>query len=73
MEHDKILHLGAGIATFFVASLFTTPENALYAAIAVGFAKEVYDYTSGTGTPEFLDFAVTAAGGGLGFNVHWAF
>ena len=36
------------------------------AAVLTGAGKEIYDYLCGCGTPEFLDFVATSAGGAVG-------
>lgn len=78
MPVDKREHMmGGAIAALFgmmvciIASvevisrfdLSTVSIGGLWAAIIVGLLKEFYDWASGKGTPEIMDFAATAGGG----------
>jgi hypothetical protein len=58
---DKLIHLLGG---YFIASLFPG-DVGLLVAILTGIGKEVYDYKTKTGTPEWRDAACTIAGGVL--------
>ena len=64
---DKKLHLLAGLALSLVAGLLFCPLIGLAAAAVIGAFKEiVWDWLLEKGTPEFLDFVATVAGGVLG-------
>ena len=64
---DKQLHIGGGAGLYGVQKvvlpnkLNKTPIERCALATAVGAAKEVYDST-GRGSVEFADFAVTVGG-----------
>ena len=67
MPKDKKLHLLAGLALSILAGLFVYPMFGLLIAAAVGALKEIiWDRLLKKGTPEFLDFVATVAGGVLG-------
>ena len=67
MLKDKKLHLLAGLALSLLAGLLFYPLVGLAAAAVVGALKEiVWDWLLKRGTPEFLDFVTTVAGGVLG-------
>ena len=67
MPKDKKLHLLAGLALSILAGLFVYPLIGLATAAVVGALKEIiWDWLLKKGTPEFLDFVATVAGGVLG-------
>ena len=67
MPKDKKLHLLAGLALSILAGLFVYPLVGLATAAVIGALKEiVWDWLLKKGTPEFLDFVATVAGGVLG-------
>lgn len=67
---DKQLHLLAGLALSLLAGLLLCPIGGLMAAVIVGFGKEVvWDWLLRRGTPEFLDFVATVAGGLVGYTL----
>lgn len=67
MPKDKKLHLLAGLALSILAGLSFCPLIGLATAAVVGALKEIiWDWLLKKGTPEFLDFVVTVAGGVLG-------
>jgi hypothetical protein len=67
MPKDKKLHLLAGLALSILAGLFVYPLIGLATVAVVGALKEViWDWLLKKGTPEFLDFVATVAGGVLG-------
>ena len=66
-QKDKKLHILAGLALSLVAGLLFCPLIGLAAAAVIGAFKEiVWDWLLEKGTPEFLDFVATVAGGVLG-------
>jgi len=65
---DKQLHFIAGLAIALVAGSLVAPLAGLIAAVIVGAAKEIRDMM-GYGTPEWLDFLYTVAGGLLGYSL----
>lgn len=68
MPKDKRMHLLAGLALSLTAGLLCTPFWGLTAAVVVGAGKEVmWDWLLKKGTPEFLDFVATVAGGLVGY------
>lgn len=67
MTHDKVLHFIGGFFLGFPGSAIS-PLAGIILAIAVGAGKEIYDYY-GHGTPEWLDFVATVAGGLVGMTL----
>ena len=72
---DKVGHLILGAVTYGGCRVVGyKPETCLYAAMAVGVAKELYDYAHPKQhSTEFMDFAATSTGGLLMFTVEKAF
>ena len=67
MPKDKKLHILAGLALSILAGLSFCPLIGLATAAVVGALKEIiWDWLLKKGTPEFLDFVATVAGGVLG-------
>lgn len=70
MPQDKQKHLLAGLALSLLVGLLLTPVWGLVIAIVVGALKElVWDKWCKKGTPEWLDFWATVAGGFVGYVV----
>ena len=68
MPRDKKLHLLAGLALAIIAGLLFCPRIGLAAAAVIGALKEiVWDWLLKKGTPEFMDFVATVAGGAIGY------
>ena len=64
---DKQKHFLAGLALSLLAGLLFCPIVGLATAAVVGALKEIiWDWLLKKGTPEFLDFVATVAGGVLG-------
>ena len=64
MKHkDKYYHFFAGIIIYILSSLFFNSFVSMSFVIVAGAAKEAYDYYSGKGNPEWLDFIATVVGG----------
>jgi hypothetical protein len=64
---DKQKHFLAGLALSILAGLSFCPLIGLATAAVVGALKEIiWDWLLKKGTPEFLDFVATVAGGVLG-------
>ena len=66
IPHDKALHFIAGVLLFAVGHFISIPVG-LFLAFAYAAGKEIYDLASGKGTPEWMDFVYTAAGGIVGY------
>ncbi|MDI9470783.1 MAG: hypothetical protein QM296_11365 [Bacillota bacterium] len=72
IPQDKVGHflIGAGIS--LVVGGLVDPDTGLIAATVAGVAKEVvWDKLLARGTPEFMDALATAAGGVLGYLLHF--
>ena len=68
MPKDKKLHLLAGLALSLLAGLLFCPIVGLATAAVIGALKEIiWDWLLKKGTPEFLDFVATVAGGVVGY------
>jgi hypothetical protein len=68
ISKDKQLHLLAGLALAIIAGLLFCPLVGLVTAAVVGALKEIiWDWLSKKGTPEFMDFVATVAGGTIGY------
>ena len=68
MPRDKKLHLLSGLALSILAGLLFCPLIGLLTAAMAGALKEiVWDWWLKKGTPEFLDFVATVAGGTIGY------
>ena len=66
-KQDKLKHLLAGIGISLVFGVQFSPLIGLITAAIVGALKEIiWDWLLKKGTPEFLDFVATVAGGVLG-------
>lgn len=57
---DKVKHFLGGMVIGLIALVDFFIGLGIVMGIAAG--KEIYDYVSGKGTPEFLDFVATVAG-----------
>jgi len=70
---DKWKHLLVGLVLSLLAGLLFCPIVGLATAAVVGTLKEIiWDWLLKKGTPEFLDFVATVAGGALGAVIHAA-
>lgn len=64
--NDKVKHIIAGILISITLSYFGIGFG-LLASFIIGALKEIiWDWLMKKGTPEFLDFAATGAGGFVG-------
>lgn len=64
MKHaDKYYHFFAGIVIYILFYIFLNSWLSIVPVIIIGAGKEAYDYYSGKGNPEWLDFFATVAGG----------
>jgi len=69
-KQDKLKHLLAGISISLVFGVQFTPFIGLIIAVILGALKEIiWDRLLKRGTPEFLDFLVTALGGAIAYMV----
>jgi len=59
---DKQYHFIAGTIIYTISSLFMPTLWAIIPVIAIGTAKEIYDYISKKGTPELNDLLYTIYG-----------
>jgi len=59
---DKQYHLIAGFCIYLIAALYMSATLSMITVIAVGTAKEVYDYVSMEGTPDINDLLYTIYG-----------
>ena len=67
MPQDKKKHVYAGLALSLLMGILLCPLVGLATAAVVGALKEIiWDWLLKKGTPEFLDFVATVAGGALG-------
>jgi len=70
MPKDKQKHLLAGLALAIIAGLLFCPLIGLATAAVVGALKEIiWDWWWKRGTPEWLDFVATVAGGVIGYKL----
>ncbi len=68
VQKDKIKHLLAGLALSILTGLLFCPLIGLATAAVVGALKEtIWDWLLKRGTPEFMDFVATVAGGVIGY------
>ena len=70
-KQDKLKHLLAGIGISLVFGVqFPPPLIGLITTAIVGALKEIiWDWLLKKGTPEFLDFVATVAGGVIGYTL----
>jgi hypothetical protein len=59
---DKQYHLIAGFCIYIIAQLFMPAIPAMIPVITIATLKEIYDYTSGKGTPDINDLLYTIYG-----------
>ena len=59
---DKANHIIAGYLIYFIFSFFLSPLLAVIPVMVIGAIKEVYDMSSGKGTPDVYDFLATLIG-----------
>lgn len=62
MPIDKQYHFIAGMLIYIIAQSLMPPVWAMVPVIAIGTAKEVYDYISMKGTPDIDDLLYTIYG-----------
>jgi len=60
---DKLYHFIAGIFIYLVSVIFLSNLLALIPVILIGAGKEIYDWKSKKGNPEWWDFIFTVLGG----------
>jgi hypothetical protein len=64
MKHiDKLYHFIAGAIIYIFFNIALNNWLPMIPVIAIGGAKEAYDYYSGKGTPDWWDFIWTIIGG----------
>jgi hypothetical protein len=64
MKHiDKLYHFIAGVIIYIFSSIVLNNWLPIIPVILIGGAKEVYDYYSKKGTPDWWDFIWTVIGG----------
>lgn len=59
---DKANHFIAGTIIYCLALFLLSPAIAIIPVMIAGAGKEFYDYYSGKGTPDVLDFLYTILG-----------
>lgn len=62
IPQDKANHVIYGMIIYYLVQFFLTPYAALAVVAVFAVGKEVYDWVSGKGTPEFLDIMATILG-----------
>jgi hypothetical protein len=68
LPQDKANHFLYGSVIFLLIAAITTPLIGLVAATLIGAGKEIInDKLLKNGSPDFLDFAATAAGAIVGY------
>jgi len=64
MKHiDKLYHFCAGFIIYIISNVFIHNWLSIVPVIIIGAAKEAYDFYSGKGNAEWLDFIATVVGG----------
>jgi len=64
MEYkDKYYHFFAGVIVYILSSILFNAWVSMLFVIVAGAAKEAYDYYSGKGNPDWMDFIFTVIGG----------
>ena len=66
IPRDKILHAAIGNAAFWHVATATNTLSGAIAVIGLGAGIEIYQKITKKGTPDWLDFAATIAGGAAG-------
>lgn len=66
LQHDKVLHIIAGLTICLIAGVLTTPAMGLLLGVIAGVLKEVYDKYN-NGTVDVLDSLATTIGALIGF------
>ena len=68
LDQDKANHFVYGAIIFTTIAVITTPLIGLMVTTVVGIGKEIInDKLLKNGTPDFLDFVATVAGGIIGY------
>ena len=62
---DKFYHFFAGMMIYVFFNIFFSTWLSIIPVIIIGAGKEAYDYYSGKGNPEWLDFIATVIGGAV--------
>lgn len=62
IPQDKANHVIYGMIIYYLVQFSLTPYAALATVAVFAVAKEVYDWASKRGTPEFLDIMATVLG-----------
>ena len=68
LQHDKILHFGAGLILCLITGALTTPAIGLLLGVISGIIKEIYDKYN-NGTVDVLDSFATTLGALIGFYI----
>ena len=66
LQHDKVLHIIAGLILCLVVGVLTTPAMGLLLGVIAGIIKEIYDKYN-NGTVDVLDSLATTIGALIGF------
>ena len=62
IPQDKANHVIYGMIIYYIVQFILSPVATLALVVGVAVGKEVYDWLSNKGTPEFLDFMTTVMG-----------
>jgi len=60
---DKLYHFFAGIMIYIIFNLILSYYHPIIPVIFIGAGKEIYDFYSKKGTPDWWDFIWTVIGG----------
>ena len=64
MKHiDKVYHFFAGMVIYIFFNIFFNTWISIIPVMVIGAAKEIYDFYSKKGTPDWWDFIWTVIGG----------
>jgi hypothetical protein len=64
MKHiDKVYHFTAGFIIYILSNILMNDWWSMVPVIVIGAGKELYDYYSKKGTPDWWDFIWTVIGG----------
>ena len=66
LQHDKVLHIIAGLILCLIVGVLTTPAMGLLLGVIAGVIKEIYDKYN-NGTVDVLDSLATTIGALIGF------
>ena len=62
IPQDKANHVIYGMIIYYIVQFILSPVATLALVVTFAISKEVHDWLSKKGTPEFLDFVSTVMG-----------